>query len=388
MNKGSFVDGFATGWGLTDKTVARVNREKLAQEKLEQDHAWQNKQLALQEKRLALAQDRQNQEEEWRRKQWLRQDWLDQNAEMDREEAADQQAFENRMLEKNFKLNKGLTDAKTMKAINELSEQYLSDYARSGVITEDGARALAHSAYAGTFRALNGIKDKATSVLSGYESIKTPEQLLQYANQKDTLDVVNATMSNELYSREKTSGNKYEIVALEPMPGGVTPVFKITTPDGKVITERAPATRRKSSDKDDEVMVIPIQEMKKKIVEGFRFFNYADKDPMLKKILMPSDGEYKASGGVVLNTATGEYERIDNGLSQSKIDEMYSKYINSVASGFSNQEPVPKSEWMIMNGFSGAKGGDGLPQPGSPQQGDNEPGDAVGIWKNSRYGSD
>lgn len=358
----SFTQGFSTGFGLVDGTMrnARAEERQKMLDAREQQRYQQEQQYRKQQAEKAQANADRSfglQQDQFRMQ---RQDaqWNQDNAMFDREDAADQREYQRKrekladgmaIKEHSAKMNK--YQVETMDARNKLAASYLEDYARSGQISDEAARVIADSSFAGTYNAMSGIKDTLTGVLNGYEKIKTPDELVQFINQKDTLEVVNRSMRNELYRREKSTGNTYEIIALEPMPGGVTPVFKITDEDGNVVAQRAPATKNQSPDKNDEVMVVPISQLKNKIAEGFRFMDYADRDPVLKSVLQSksTDGKWKRlNNNTIYNDKTSEHKQIkQSGISQEDIDKAYAKYVEyNSRLAIKGQKLMTKSEYQ------------------------------------------
>lgn len=338
-----FTEGFTQGFGLIDG-VMRKNRAEERQARLDEvdNERYQDKQqmnesqLALQKEQVALqdkqfkAQQQQNEVQNKRKDKELGLTESQVKAQIDKEKLA------------------------TQKIRNELAAQHLDQYYKTGILTEEAVDAMQDSVIAPTYRSLKAMQDKAFGVISEYQNIEDPQELIQYINKPETLEIVNAAMGNEIYSREKQSGgNKYEIVALEPMPGGVTPILKITTPDGKVVTERAPATKNKSSSSDDQVMVVPINQLKAKIVDGFNFVDVIDQHPELaKQFKKPKELTKLGKGDRLIDPTTNKVV-VDNVKSSfTDMDKKYADYvkgINSANAGAilkdSKQPVFSRQEW-------------------------------------------
>lgn len=311
----SYVDGFTKGFGLVNGLVQQ-NRNNERQTMLDDRNEERYREgLALQKSQAEL-------EAEWKQKQFdANQNWKGQEVAMNQQQFNANQANADRtfgLQQQEAARQNELRKLQTMEARNKIAGQYLDSYLQSGQIDEKGKGYLADSVFSGTFNAVNDIKQDFISVLDGYDKVETPEQLIQFANSPKTLSVVNASMRNELYSRDKATGNKHEVIALEPAPGGVIPILRITSPDGSVVTAKAPATKNRSSGGDDQIMVVPISEMKNKITNSFRFADYAGNDPVLKGLLTTEKelNQEKIRSETNKNNATAEYYR--NGKAEVK----------------------------------------------------------------------
>lgn len=368
----SFTQGFATGYGLVDRTIARnraQDRQASLDERNEVRYQEGLKYRAAQDERAQSNADRAFglQQDQFRINQQNEQ-WRQDNEMFDREDRADQQAFQNSMAEKTAKLQeqqalrqKELHQYQTMKERNALADQYLQNYFTTGHIDEKGKAIIANSVHAATANRMYAIKDDVVSVMKGYGEIKDWKQLLEFANQPKTLNVVNASMRNELYAREKATGNSYEIVALEPATnGGVIPILKITDKEGNIITKRAPATRNKTSSGDDEVMVVPIQQVKQKIVDSFSFATHAANDPVLRQFVEKDADKDLARKELESKTALNDAKSLyyaqgagksSNTTTQKDIDKGYMAYRNSILNAVTAEKPMTKPQWMKAMGF-------------------------------------
>ena len=311
----SFTNGFNNGFGLVNG-VMQQNRNNERQAMLDERNEERYREgLALQRERAEQAQSNADRSFGLQETQFKlgRQDvqWNQDNAMLDREDEADQREFDNNiklkgatLAEQKARRDIELNKLQTMEARNNLAQQYITQYANTGYMDDEMKAVLSSSVHAGTFNRLSKIKSDVVSVMDDYSKIQSPDELLQFINQPKTLKVVNETMRQELYMREKATGNDYEIIALEPAPGGVIPIFKITDKSGKVVTERAPATSGQSSGKDENVMVVSAKAFKEKIVNAFRFVDYAESDPILKSVFEP-----KSDSKNIVSTKHGLYNK-------------------------------------------------------------------------------
>lgn len=346
----SYVNGFKTGFGM----VNTLQQQQAEKERLAMLDERDESRYTDEQKRLAMLDDKEAKRYEEGRL-------------FDMQKHAQEQANSNRTFEeqkKNNSFNRNMQsnewslkqDAKN----NKDALAAIQLFASGGVVDEKGKNAIQRSVYAGTYNKMAGKIDSYNQHLATYRDDFTPEEAISWANDPTSLSLATDAFNNEIRVREKETGNRYEIGGVDVLGGKVVPLFNIYSPEGKMISERVPATKNRTGDKSDLINGVPIQDFKAKTVSAVSFVNQVNENPELKRLILGDDRKVDATldkleSETNKNNATAEYYRGGKGsnaaLSQKDIDQGYMKYLNANADSVTGEQPMSKSDWMAANGL-------------------------------------
>lgn len=362
-----FSQGFANGFGLIDgamrknraearqskmdaKEEVRYNKE---QEALSQQRALQNQSSAL---GIAQAQDKLNHSAEDRK---LKTNLM--GLQIDNETE---------------KLNK--VKLETQQKRNESAASYIKLAASGADVGDKGRKAVNESVYAGVWNKFKGQVDSANVHFSKYDQLQSPEEVAAFLNDPETLKYANGIFSNEIYSREKATGNNYTISGMQVINGGIVPEFTITDSKGNVVSEGVPATVGKTSNKNDQIKPVSFSDMKKKVVETLSFANFVKSNPSLQKTLgLEPSKEYEtvSEGSALIDKNTGKFvyknekqqESYTPAQASSALSRIYDKYRGSLG-GQVDEELITDEDHALIQYLLPLAYPGNAPTPKQPRQ--------------------
>lgn len=291
MGSGGFVDGFATGYSLIDRTMGRKENQQLARDKMAQDQQQFSQRFGLSQQNHDLAQEQ------------FKQNKLNQ----DRSFEMRQKEYDNQ--NRLFDLETERAKLETQKARNDEAMQYLRIAADGVDIGDKGRSAINNSTFAPYIAQTDSERKQAVDYFSRYDNLKTPEELMQFANAPQTRKYLETYFNNELYPREKATGMKYEISRVVPVPGGVNVNFNVYDRGGNLVKQNVPATSGRGDGKDETIMSVPIKDFKQKVMSGINLQRALIESPAMRRSLgmdAPDKMVKLGLGDSLVNARTGQ----------------------------------------------------------------------------------